>query len=59
MENESKCPFSGSAHKGTSNRDWWPNQLDLSVLHVNPPAADPMGKDFDYAGNSRRSTSTP
>jgi catalase-peroxidase len=49
MEKESKCPFSGSAHRGTSNRDWWPNQLDLSVLHVNPPAADPMGKDFDYA----------
>ena len=49
MENDSKCPFSGKAHSGTSNRDWWPNRLDLSVLHVNPPAADPMGDEFDYA----------
>lgn len=49
MDSEKKCPFSGRAHKGTSNRDWWPNHLDLSVLHVNPPAADPMGADFDYA----------
>jgi catalase-peroxidase len=31
------------------NRDWWPNQLDLSVLHQNPPAGDPMGAEFDYA----------
>ena len=49
MENEQKCPFSGNAHRGRSNRDWWPNQLDLSVLHMNPPAADPMGEGFDYA----------
>ena len=49
MENEQKCPFSGKAHRGTSSRDWWPNRLDLSVLHVNPPAADPMGEAFDYA----------
>jgi catalase-peroxidase len=32
-----------------ANRDWWPNQLDLSVLHQNPPAGDPMGAEFDYA----------
>ncbi|WKD36224.1 catalase/peroxidase HPI [Streptomyces xanthophaeus] len=32
-----------------SNRDWWPNQLDLQVLHQNSPLADPMGDDFDYA----------
>src|SRR3954451_14843351 len=31
-----------------TNRDWWPNQLDLSVLHANPTRADPMGPDFDY-----------
>jgi catalase-peroxidase len=49
MDSEKKCPFSGKTHRGTSNRDWWPNQLDLSVLHVNPPAADPMGDAFDYA----------
>ncbi len=49
MDNETKCPFSGKAHSGTSNADWWPNRLDLSVLHLNPPAADPMGEEFDYA----------
>ncbi|HUU98501.1 MAG TPA: catalase/peroxidase HPI, partial [Phycisphaerae bacterium] len=49
MANESKCPFSGNAHSGTSNRDWWPNQLNLKVLHQNPPAGDPMGQAFDYA----------
>src|SRR5262252_6170619 len=49
MANESKCPFSGATHRGTTNRDWWPEQLDLTVLHINPPAADPMGDDFDYA----------
>ncbi len=49
MANESKCPFSGNAHSGTSNRDWWPNQLNLKVLHQNPPTGDPMGPDFDYA----------
>ena len=32
-----------------TNQGWWPNQLDLSVLHANPPQADPMGPDFDYA----------
>jgi catalase-peroxidase len=35
--------------RGTSNRDWWPNQLDLGVLHQNPPAGNPMGEEFDYA----------
>ncbi|MBP1607285.1 MAG: katG, partial [Acidobacteria bacterium] len=49
MDNEQKCPFSGKAHSGTSNRDWWPNQLNLKVLHQNPPAGDPMGTAFDYA----------
>jgi catalase-peroxidase len=48
MEMESKCPFSGKAHAGTSNKDWWPNQLDLKVLHQNPPARDPMGREFHY-----------
>jgi catalase-peroxidase len=36
-------------HKRFSNRDWWPNQLDLSVLHKNSDLSDPMGKAFDYA----------
>jgi catalase-peroxidase len=38
-----KCPF---AH---TNRDWWPNQLNISVLHQNSPLSDPMGKEFSYA----------
>ncbi len=38
-----------TGRKGTSNRDWWPNQLDISVLHKNSPLSDPMGEDFDYA----------
>ena len=41
-----KCPV---MHKRFSNRDWWPNQLDLSVLHKNSDLSDPMGKAFDYA----------
>ena len=49
MAGDSKCPVTGGAHRGTTNRDWWPNQLDLKCLHPNPPAGDPMGKDFDYA----------
>jgi len=42
-----KCPFTGS--HGPSNRDWWPEHLDIGVLHTNAPAADPMGEAFDYA----------
>ncbi len=47
-ENAGKCPFTGGA-RGPANRDWWPNQLDLQVLHRNSNLSDPMGKDFDYA----------
>ncbi len=47
-EDAAKCPVVHSVG-GTSNRDWWPDQLDVSVLHANPPAGDPMGDDFDYA----------
>jgi catalase-peroxidase len=43
-----KCPFTGGTH-GPRNRDWWPEHLDISVLHTNAPAADPMGEAFDYA----------
>jgi catalase-peroxidase len=50
MTDEGKCPVTHRhATHGMSNRDWWPNQLDLSVLHINPPAADPMDADFNYA----------
>jgi catalase-peroxidase len=49
MDSETKCPFSARAHSGRSNRDWWPNLLNLKALHQNPPARDPMGPSFDYA----------
>jgi len=49
MENEAKCPFSAQAQSGRSNRDWWPNQLNLSVLHTNHPAGNPLGEAFSYA----------
>jgi catalase-peroxidase len=48
MTEESKCPVAHST-EGRSNRDWWPNQLDLKVLQQNPPMANPMGEDFNYA----------
>jgi catalase-peroxidase len=47
-ENGGKCPFSGGA-RGPRNRDWWPDQLDIEVLHKNSDLSDPMGEDFDYA----------
>src|SRR5712671_4466649 len=49
MDSEMKCPVVGATHKGTSNRDWWPNQLNLQGLQHTSPAADPMGGQFDYA----------
>jgi catalase-peroxidase len=48
VSNEAKCPFTGASPART-NRDWWPNQLDLRVLHQHSPLSDPMGEDFDYA----------
>jgi catalase-peroxidase len=45
---EAKCPFTGGTRAHT-NRDWWPNQLSLQVLHQNSPLSDPMGEEFDYA----------
>ncbi|RWU22947.1 catalase/peroxidase HPI [Pseudomonas alkylphenolica] len=49
MSNESKCPFNHSAGGGTTNRDWWPDQLNLKILHQHSSLSDPMDKDFDYA----------
>ncbi|MCQ6258316.1 catalase/peroxidase HPI [Pseudomonas sp. Q11] len=48
MANESKCPFNHAAGGGTTNRDWWPNQLNLKILHQHSPLSDPMGEDFNY-----------
>ncbi|PCK81623.1 catalase/peroxidase HPI [Rhizobium sophoriradicis] len=45
-----KCPVAhGNKPRGPANRDWWPNQLNVQILHHNSGRADPMGKDFDYA----------
>ncbi|MHB1869976.1 MAG: catalase/peroxidase HPI [Steroidobacteraceae bacterium] len=49
MSSESKCPFNHAAGGGTSNRDWWPNQLNLRILHQHSALADPLGAEFDYA----------
>ncbi|MDP1928150.1 MAG: catalase/peroxidase HPI [Thiobacillus sp.] len=46
---ESKCPFVHKAGSGPSNRDWWPNQLQIEILHQHSPQASPMGEDFNYA----------
>ncbi len=54
MTDLGKCPFLGNAGqvtaaRGTSNRDWWPNQLNLNILHQHPPASNPLGAEFNYA----------
>jgi len=48
---EAKCPYTGNSlnNEGTYNKDWWPNQLDLSPLRKNSSKSDPMGEEFDYA----------
>jgi catalase-peroxidase len=46
MDDRTKCPFTGG--HGPTNRDWWPDALDVSVLHRNSNLSDPMGKAFDY-----------
>jgi len=49
MSNEGKCPFGHGGRVGTTNRDWWPNQLNLKILHQHSSKSDPMGREFDYA----------
>ncbi len=50
MSNETKCPFPHTAAAGGRTiHDWWPNQLNLKILHQTSPPTDPMGHDFDYA----------
>jgi catalase-peroxidase len=49
MSTEAKCPVHHSTNSGPSNRDWWPNQLPLDLLHQHSSKSNPMGKDFDYA----------
>lgn len=52
-DNESKCPvmhgsLTSNSASGTSNQDWWPNQLNLNILHQHDQKTNPMGEDFDY-----------
>ncbi len=59
MSQEGKCPVTGhgsrsAAGGGTSNREWWPNQLNLRILHQHGPQSDPMGAAFDYAAEFRK-----
>jgi catalase-peroxidase len=54
MSNEGKCPVTGTtrpqaAGRGTSNRDWWPNQVNLTILHQHSAMSNPMGDSFNYA----------
>ena len=55
MNTEPACPMHGPSPSATptsprrTNRDWWPNQLDLSILHQHSPLSNPLGADFDYA----------
>ena len=52
-ENEDKCPvmhgsLTSNSASGTSNQDWWPNQLNLNILHQHDQKSDPLAEDFDY-----------
>ncbi|HOV72856.1 MAG TPA: catalase/peroxidase HPI [Candidatus Hydrogenedentes bacterium] len=52
MSNDSKCPITGKTSttgSGTTNQDWWPNQLNLDVLHQRSAKSNPMGEEFNYA----------
>ncbi|TRO55694.1 catalase/peroxidase HPI [Candidatus Bathyarchaeota archaeon] len=54
MTEDSKCPVTGGVHNpisggGTTNRDWWPNQLNLKILHQHSALSNPMGEEFNYA----------
>ena len=53
MNQEEKCPVTGKSagiakNRGLANRDWWPNQLNLKILHQHDRKSNPMGDDFDY-----------
>jgi len=48
MSTEAKCPFNHTSGDGTSNRDWWPKQLNLKLLHQHSSLSDPMGEGFNY-----------
>lgn len=55
MANNGKCPVTGRTFDmGTRNRDWWPEQLDLSILRQNSERVNPLGRDFNYAEEFRK-----
>jgi len=59
MSGESKCPVTGKSSRmvaggGTTNQDWWPNQLNLDILHQQSSKSDPMGADFNYADEFKK-----
>ena len=59
MNNESICPVTGKSRNskessGTSNRDWWPDQLNLSILHQHSNLSNPMAKGFNYADEFKK-----
>jgi catalase-peroxidase len=59
MTSEIKSPVTAGAHphaaaRGRSNRDWWPNQLNLEILHQHSPLSNPTGKDFNYAAEFKK-----
>src|SRR6187399_167931 len=54
MTTETKCPFKFTAGGGTSNRDWWPDQLRLDLLHQHSSKSNPMGHEFKYAEEFKR-----
>jgi catalase-peroxidase len=49
VSTEAKCPFTHTAAGGPTNANWWPNQLNLKILHQHSPLSDPMDKEFNYA----------
>src|SRR5574338_447933 len=49
MDSEQKCPVSSRTQRAKSNRDWWPDLLNLQMLHQNSPLRNPMGEEFNYA----------
>ena len=48
MNTQNKCPFMHNSLEGTSNKDWWPNQLNVSVLRQHDARSNPMEKSFSY-----------
>jgi catalase-peroxidase len=54
MSDENTCPFINPVRRKTSNSDWWPNQLDLRILHQHSTNSNPLGKDFNYASEFKK-----